>query len=261
MLPTWEVLANISKNTGVQIFDLLLIPQLEISNKNIEYVRSLSQIKSNISDLADIIDPGDKNLKNILEISIFEYPPPSITEITRRVGFYPLEKLKRNHPSLYKRIVEKHKNYIETNRKVLSEIEIEDVLLSACIENPPPSLKNIFRGINCLNIAYRYFDKHPTLCLIIAIRHKNVREQIPELVRIEKRFAKAFNKQLTPVTSDFPMIKFPRRILNRYFPELCEILINQKNDKLKTPSQEVREFSKHIENLYYSNRNRDRTDN
>lgn len=205
ILPTWEILSKLSLFTGLSISDILTLKQLKVS-KNAEYEKYLSHKKNTTKQLLVFFDGGDEKVKRIIEICISEYPPISASEVARRVGYSSSDRLKLKYPDLYKKIVDNYLNYVESLKIKLPAEEIEQLLVEACHEEPPPSLQSVFRRMGCRNTGYRYYNKFPQLCSIIAQRYKFSISQLLDNEKVENMLIGAQTELPPPSLSNLTQV-------------------------------------------------------
>lgn len=107
-------------------------------------------------------------VKKVLDSAIKETPPPSITEIIRRLGGRRSHrKLQKEFPAEYSKIVARY----SADRKKPFDLEGTSAkLLAALKEDPPRSLNNVAKSIGILQSQLR--EKLTDLCKAISARYR-----------------------------------------------------------------------------------------
>ncbi len=105
-----------------------------------------------------------------LEQALQENPPPSLQQMTKRLGFSSVSVLKAHAPGLCQRLKTHRMAYRERCR-----VELGNKLESVLTENPPPSLRSVYSRLNVtesiVNISF------PELRRAIGLRHLQHQKQ------------------------------------------------------------------------------------
>jgi hypothetical protein len=95
---------------------------------------------------------------------LFEYPPPSPTEVSKRIGYKTEAGFIRCYPEKHKAILDRYRKYQNAQYQ-----GIRRQLKAASKENPPPSLREMVKR---LGKKYLYLHEHfPNACEAIVTRY------------------------------------------------------------------------------------------
>lgn len=240
ILPTWDILSKLSSLTGISIYDILTSKKLRIS-KNAEYEKYQSYKKDNAKQLSVFYDGGDEKVKRIIEVCISEYPPLSASEVARRVGYSSSDRIKLKYPDLYKKIVDNYLSYVESLKIKLPDRDIEQLLVKAIEEEPPPSLQSVFRRMGCRNTGSRYYNKFPHLCSVIAQRYKWSISQLLDNKKVENMLIEALTELPPPSLSNLAKrLKCKRESLKKLYPELVTEIMTKRKGFLLSEKEKYR---------------------
>lgn len=111
-----------------------------------------------------------------LEEALRENPPPSLQEITKRLGFSSISTLKAYAPGLCEKL--------KTHRRAYRErccVELRSKLEAVLTENPPPSLRSVYARFNVTESIVN--SSFPELRRAIGLRHLQHQKQQSQVRR------------------------------------------------------------------------------
>jgi predicted DNA-binding protein YlxM (UPF0122 family) len=220
ILPTLEMLIDIC-------FPLKL-PVIDLFTENTEF----GLIKNSNQFTAD--KPLTKEeIKLKLAEYLGEVPPPSANEVARRIGWR-TTRLQRNSPIEYQKIVERYLQHQADKLPNYTDEQIEEILINAINEAPPPSLQSVFRRIGCRSTGYRYYSRFPELCERISSRYKQANKKEFDLEKAKQVLKTALKEEPTPSFSEVARrLKCSRTTLYKKFPKLSAKLHEKYESSLK----------------------------
>lgn len=194
-----------------------------------------------------------------MQEALTEYPPPSLSEITRRTG-HNFARIKRNLPELSAQIIARYDEFI---KEPVDNVKAQAVLHAALTETPAPSLQSILRRIGCRNTGAYYYDHFPDLCSAIAKRYKEHRNKPFNFDEVDTHLQAALVEQPPPAFIEVcRRLSFKRGFIRRKFPKLSRAIASQHIIYLKACREENKEVvfqemeeavrSIHADGLYVS---------
>lgn len=112
-------------------------------------------------------------IRRVLETALKEDPPPTLTEVSRRVGYLDFQPLQRSFPTLCVALQDRRKEY--RSRRSAELRTAFEALLS---EDPPLSVRKAFQRVGVHDKVLR--DKFPDLVIAIASRYLKHRAETSE---------------------------------------------------------------------------------
>ena len=181
---------------------------------------------------------ADKTLtKEEIKSKLAEYcnenPPSSANKVARRIGWR-TTRFQRNFHIEYEKIVERYLQYQADKLPNYTDEQIEEILINAINETPPPSLQSVFRRIGCRSTGYRYYSRFPELCEKISNRYKQANKKEFDLEKAKQVLKSALNEELTPSFSEVARrLKCSRTTLYKKLPKLSAELHEKYESDLK----------------------------
>jgi predicted DNA-binding protein YlxM (UPF0122 family) len=220
ILPTLEMLIDICYPLKIPIIDLFTEnTKFGANRNNNQFTAGKTLTKEEIkSKLAEYCN---------------ENPPPSANKVARRIGWR-TTRFQRNFPIQYKTIVERYLPYQADKLPNYTGEQIEEILIKAINETPPPSLQSVFRRIGCRNTGYRYYSRFPELCERISNLYKQANKKEFDIEKAERVLKSALKEKPTPSFSEVARrLKCNRTTLYKKFPKLSGMLHEKYESSLK----------------------------
>ncbi|MBD2461658.1 TniQ family protein [Oscillatoria sp. FACHB-1407] len=141
----------------------------------------LPQLKNSTKRESFVIRHNQSSIELALKEALLENPPPSVTELSKRLGYASSGPLYYHASSLSYALAEKHLDYERVRRFEKMRSILESTLQKE--ECPPPSMQDVARqegfSVQLLTTTF------PELSRAISDRHKEYRQML-KTVRIEK---------------------------------------------------------------------------
>jgi hypothetical protein len=158
-----------------------------------------------------------------MEAALNENPPPSGKELRRRTGLQAVS-LRRRHPVLFTKILDRYRNFHRSGNVTNEEGEI--MLRAALIEDPPPSLQSVFRRMGFRSSGYRFYERFPELCRAVSARYKTHRSKSFDVEKTRQALEAALIEEPPPSFSLVAnRIHHGRSFLRKTYPAQTAALV------------------------------------
>lgn len=111
------------------------------------------------------------HVRVVLVNAMSEEPPPTVKEVSLRASYKDEVRFREKHPDIVKFLMDRRKEYVRTELS-----KIEDALLAALKEEPPPRLKEVCERLTYKGKPFKSVQnlscKFPALCREISARYK-----------------------------------------------------------------------------------------
>ena len=232
-IPNLEQLLNICYRLSTSLVDFLQMKVVALSPKKLASLSIRKQKRQPPPEpVSSRTSLKKEQVIQAMELALLEEPPPSLTQLARRLGFKSYSRLTTCSKSLSAVLKARYANY----QQLLRLERIRNVLISALEsdEFPPPSLRKLAQrtGID-LATCDRYC---PTLCHAISNRYQDYRKfQKKQKIVLGCREMRRLVPQLdelgiTPSVKN--LRKFMQHSATLWYPEVIEVL-NQLRRSLK----------------------------
>jgi TniQ len=168
------------------------------------------------------MDEGVKDglvAERIIGAALQEYPPPSVREVARRLGYSQHHQLERHFPGPYRQILDRRDKY----QKQIDEA-VRNCFQSAMSEEPPPRISELERRLGFISVS-ALKTKYPDLCDALKARRSEYHQR--RLTQIEAILKQSSHERPAP-----SLIKVAGRcgyhtseVLKSLFPELCRQIV------------------------------------
>ena len=201
------------------------------------FLSALAQAKNAVQRNRHVpLSRTPEQVRLVLEKALREQPPPSLSEIVRRLGYKGPERLYQVDRDLAKQIVA---NYRKSGRshwwrkagaaRICSLSDIQRFLEQSMAQEQPVSAHHIAASLGYANDGYLQ-RKFPDLCR--AIRRKIAAHDEPRMTIMESTLKGALREEQAPTLADLcRRLGYSNSLVLRYhFPDLCEdILARRRN--------------------------------
>ena len=227
-LPSLDVMLRMSQNLGIPLTAFLEIePQ--------KAVALWEAAKQNVSGAVPVARSRPlKEARLALQQAALEQPPPSLTEIAKRLGYKGADRLYQVDRDLCKRLAANYRRSGRSHgwRKKGGKIICEQADLRMLLEeslalDEPVSAHHIAARIGYANDGYLQ-RKFPDLCR--AIRRKIAVQEAERRVAMERLLTEALNEEPPPTLNDLRarLGYSSSECLQLHFPGLCKQLLARK---------------------------------
>ena len=151
----------------------------------------------------------------IISAALQEYPPPSVREVARRLGYSRHDQLRRHFPEFYQQVLDRRREY----QKQIDE-SVRNCFQSAMSEDPPPRISELASRLGFISAA-TLKTNYPDLCRALDARHLEYHQR--RLKQVETILKQACHERPAP-----SLKKLAGRCgyqtsggLTCLFPELC----------------------------------------
>jgi transcriptional regulator with XRE-family HTH domain len=158
-LPSLDTLLKLCQRLGVSLTDFL------VREVVVDFPQKALASRIQLSGYTHLFDK-EKALHE-LNRALEETPPPSMTQVQKRLGYNSYATLYANFPETCLSISTRYRDYKSKDYKEKLQSELEAVLASD--EYPPPSLKEVARRLNCS--PQSFYNNFPELSYAIAQRY------------------------------------------------------------------------------------------
>jgi hypothetical protein len=163
------------------------------------------------------VSSTDRETRSALRAALTENPPPSISEVARRVGRY-ADTLRRHFNKLYEALFQRYQDYVKEQRSKGVE-EMRQTLCNALKEEPPPTIPELLARVPLMSLK-RCKRNFPDLYKAVSARHATWLKD--RLEQIRKSLEGALNED-PPVSMESMArrLSWHKKSLYLHFPNLC----------------------------------------
>jgi hypothetical protein len=246
-LPSINGLLKIGYASGISIVDLIFQTPL-LTKEKAETINS-SPRRVIVRKKHRLSSTELEKISILLKQYLCESPPPSASEVSRRIGCT-VDTLSKYFPKIYEQIVYNYREYVVPQ---IPHSKIKKMLVDCLNRKQPISLTAAFNHIGIVKTGY-YERKFSVICKQISNRHIEFKRWRFNISEAQGTMEKALTENPPPSFSEVSKrLQKTKETLRRNLPELSKKIVERRKKYQKQMvNQRRQEISKQIKRILKS---------